>query len=196
MAIPGSNRAGFGSGMGSGPGRTCLGTRQGTLGLGIWVWRRRRRASPGSGAQGPRGGLQALVSHAKERGGGDGPHHGPNRAEMKRSGVGGEVRRRGVDRCSRWRALLGSKSRKEISRRILAPRRSSCGACQGLGDGGAAWPRRQDALLRAEARRSGYGLGAVLRGEDVGSGVAGGRLKGRRGSRDAAAEGDPRQFHR
>jgi hypothetical protein len=75
--------------------------------------------------------------------------------ESGAAGFGGEVRRPGVDWRSRRRALPGSKSMKEISRRILAPRRSSCGACQGLGGGGAAWPWRRDALLRAEAGLSG-----------------------------------------
>jgi len=73
LAIPGSNQAGFGSGMASVPWQMCLGTRQGTLGLGTWV---RRRASPGCGTQGPRGGLRALGSNTKERGGRGVDHRG------------------------------------------------------------------------------------------------------------------------
>ena len=106
------------------------------------VAERHGEGSSERGAQSPRNGLQALVSNAKEREGGEGPHRGPNRAEMKRSGVGGEVRRRGVDRRSRRRALLGSKSRKEISRRVLAPRRSSCGCSWWR-----RWPGRAGFLL-------------------------------------------------
>jgi len=121
------------------------------------VRRRWRRASPGRGAQGPRSGLQALVPNAKERGGGEGPHRGPNRAEMKRSGVGGEVRRRGVDRRSRRRALLGSKSRKEKARGG-SWRRGGADALLGRGSGAAEQlnPGGAD-LCAAEMRCRGHG---------------------------------------
>ena len=55
---------------------------------------------------------------------------------MKRSGVGGEVRWRGVDRRSRRRALLGSKSRKEKARGG-SWRRGGADALLGRGPGAA-----------------------------------------------------------
>ena len=64
LAKPGSNQAGFGSGMPSVPWRSCLGPRQGTLGLGPWVRRGRRLDSPERGVLGPRDGLRALESCA------------------------------------------------------------------------------------------------------------------------------------
>ena len=119
------------------------------------VAERHGEGSSERGAQSPRNGLQALVSNAKEREGGEGPHRGPNRAEMKRSGVGGEVRRRGVDRRSRRRALLGSKSRREKARGG-SWRRGGADALLGRGPGAVLWlnPGGAD-LCAAELRHRG-----------------------------------------
>ena len=113
-----------------------------------------------------------------------GAHRARNWTGKCRSGVGGEIRRRGVDRRSRRRALPGSKSGKEGSRRILAPRRSSCG-----GSWWRRWPGRAGPQRRRGSARCGGGAAArAWGGADEGMGRKGclrGGLK--RGARDLGA---------
>ena len=115
-----------------------------------------QQSSPAWGAPAATEGYGLRNCVQKVRGKRVGAHRALNWTGKWRSGVGGEVRRRGVDRRSRRRALPGSKSGKEGSRRILAPRRSSCGSSWWRRWPGRAGPRRRTAFCAAELCRRGY----------------------------------------
>ena len=89
---------------------------------------------------------------------------------MRNRGGGGAHRRRVSGPIS---ALRGLESREDASVRLQAARRCFCAAWPGSWCGGAAWPWRRGALLRAEQ----------LGGGGWGLGCAAGWDGGRRGSR-------------
>jgi len=123
----------------------------------------------GSGGEDRRRGRYGLVEEAKQRVLGRPRLHGSMRgvpAEMLQGSVRPVVRRRlGFERrrvlpaaaLVENSARAGWRTRQHPRGKLLAARRSSCGARRGWGGGEAAWPRRRGALRRAEV--AGLALG-------------------------------------